>query len=85
MIPALIYLLCGLTSGLCAILLLRSYSRSGSRLLLWSGIGFSAFTANNILLFLDIIIFTHTDLSLYRDLTALVGVGLLLYGMIWES
>lgn len=85
MISALIYLLCGLTSAVCAVLLLRSYARSRMRLLLWSGVGFAAFTANNVMLFLDRVVYLHIDFSPYRTITAVLGIGLLLYGLIWES
>lgn len=39
--PAAVYILCGLTSVLCAVLLLRSYARKRVRLLLWSGLCFA--------------------------------------------
>lgn len=83
--PGIIYLACGLMSGVCAVLLLRSYARYRLRLLLWTGVGFAAFTANNILLFLDMIVFLKIDLSPYRTATALAGVALLLYGLIWDA
>jgi hypothetical protein len=37
---SLVYALCALTSGLCAILLLRAYWSRPARLLLWSGVSF---------------------------------------------
>lgn len=85
MTSALVYLLCGLTSAVCAILLLRSYARSRLRLLLWSGIGFAAFTANNIMLFLDRVVYLHIDFTPYRSISVVLGIGVLLYGLIWES
>lgn len=85
MISALIYLLCGLTSAVCSVLLLRSYARSRMRLLLWSGVGFAAFTANNVMLFLDRVVYLHIDFSPYRTIAAVLGIGLLLYGLIWEA
>lgn len=85
MISALIYLLCGVTCAVCAMLLLRSYRRSRIRLLFWSGIGFTGFTINNVLLFLDHTIYLHVDLSPYRTAAAVAGVALLLFGLIWES
>ena len=81
----IVYILCGLTSLTCAVLLLRGYVKSKMRLLLWSGLCFLGLTANNVLLFLDKIIFPEADLSLWRTGTALVGVLLLLWGMIWDS
>ena len=37
MLAGLVYLLGALVTALCAVLLLRGYARSRSRLLLWSG------------------------------------------------
>ena len=44
--PAIVYILCFLTSAACAWLLGRSYARSGVRLLLWSSICFGFLAAN---------------------------------------
>jgi hypothetical protein len=84
-IAQLVYLLCGATSLACAVLLLRAYRQSGFRLLLWSGICFSALTLNNTLLFVDLIVVPDIDLSLWRNLTAFIGVGTLLVSLIWET
>ena len=48
-----IYILCALTALACASLLLRSYFKSGHRLLLWSGLCFVGLSVNNLLLTLD--------------------------------
>jgi hypothetical protein len=40
---------------------------------------------NNVLLVFDKLIVTGTDLALARVLTALAGVAVLLYGLIWEA
>ncbi|MFL5345255.1 MAG: DUF5985 family protein [Hyalangium sp.] len=80
-----VYILCALTSLTCAVLLLRSYGRSRMRLLLWSGLCFAALTLNNVVLFLDMVVFPQLDLSLWRGGLALVGVATLLYGLIWDS
>jgi uncharacterized protein DUF5985 len=80
-----VYILCMLTSLACAVLLLRSYGRSRMRLLLWSGLCFLALAINNLVLFLDLVIFPGLDLSLLRGLVALAGVATLLYGLIWDS
>jgi hypothetical protein len=87
-----IYILCALTSFLCMLLLLRGYFRSGARLLLWSGLCFAGLAVNNLLLFVDKILFPETDiqffdvnLSIWRSVAALVGLLLLLYGMIWDT
>jgi len=80
-----VYVLCALTSAACAILLLRGYVRSRARLLLWSGLCFIALTANNALLFVDKVILPEVDLSLYRTSTAMAGLLLLLFGLIWDA
>jgi hypothetical protein len=68
------------------VLLFRGYSRSGLRLLLWSGLCFVFLTLGNVLLFFDLVIFpTEVDLRLYRLGAGLVGLLFLLYGFIFES
>lgn len=81
----IVYALCAVTSIACAYLLLRSYARTGLRLLLWSGLCFVGLALNNVLLFIDVKLLPETDLSLIRTLPALAGVALLVYGLIWES
>jgi hypothetical protein len=81
-----VYLLCAATSVACAVLLLRGYLRQRTRLLLWSSLCFVLLALNNALLFIDqIIVPTSLDLSVWRGVTALAGVGVLLFGLIWES
>jgi hypothetical protein len=80
-----IYVLCALTSAACAVLLLRGYSRDRVPLLLWSGLCFSGLALNNILLFIDLRVVPTTDLSVWRTLPAIVGVGFLIYGLVWET
>jgi hypothetical protein len=80
-----IYALCTLTSLACAWLLLGSYRRTGHRLLFWSGASFVAMTVNNVFLVLDKVVFPDVNLLLARQVTALVAVLLLLYGLIYEK
>jgi len=82
-----VYILCALTAAACAALLLRGYKRSGHRLLFWSGLCFVLLFLNNVLLVLDKVIYPgpQLDLSLVRSVVSLLGVGTLLYGLIWES
>ena len=82
---AIVYLLCALTSGLCTVLLLNRYRRSGARLLFWSGLCFLAFTANNVLLFVDLIILPRVDLLVWRSATILLGLLLLIHGLIFKG
>lgn len=80
-----IYSLCTLTSLACAWLLLRSYRRTGHRLLFWSGLCFAGMTINNLLLLLDKVVLPDVDLTALRLVTALVALLLLLYGLIYEK
>lgn len=82
---AAVYVLCALTSLVCAVLLLRGYAASRSRLLLWSGICFAWFAVNNALLFVDLEVIPDVDLSLARSGTAFVGALTLLVALIWEE
>jgi hypothetical protein len=82
---SVVYALCVLTSGLCAVLLLRAYLASRARLLLWSSLGFIGLAGNNLLLFIDLSLVPAVDLLLYRNLTAATSVTVLLSGLIWDS
>lgn len=81
----IVYLLCAATSSLCAWLLLRGYWRSQTRLLFWSGLCFLGLAVNNAMLVSDLIIFPDVDLSTLRTVPAVIGLGLLLYGLVWEA
>ncbi|HET9271909.1 MAG TPA: DUF5985 family protein [Vicinamibacterales bacterium] len=74
-----------LTVALCAVLLLRAYRRVGARLLLWSGICFGCLTLNNALVAIDIVLLPDVDLFVLRNLSALVGIVALLYGLVMEA
>jgi hypothetical protein len=80
----LVYLVCVATSVLCAALLVRSYLRTRSRLLLWSALCFSGLALNNLALLVDKAT-PQVDLSIPRTLPALVGMALLLYGLVADS
>jgi hypothetical protein len=81
----LVYALCAFTSLACAVLPLRGYGRSGSRLLLWSGLCFVCFFLNNVVLIVDVRVLPERDLSILRSLPSLVGIALLIFGLVWES
>jgi hypothetical protein len=78
-------LLAALTSLTCMVLLFRAYAANGVRLLLWSALCFVCLTANNMLLFFDLVVFPDIDLRVYRLAAAFAGVLFLLYGFIWEA
>jgi heme/copper-type cytochrome/quinol oxidase subunit 4 len=81
----IVYALCALTSGVCALLLLRGYARSRVRLLLWSGLCFAGLALNNIVLFVDMRVLPQTDLSMLRTFPAVAGIAILIYGLVWET
>jgi hypothetical protein len=79
-----VYVLCAVTSMLCAWLLLRGYRRTSVRLLFWTGACFVGLAVNNVLLFLDLVIVPAMDLSLWRGLSAYAALSVLIFGLIWE-
>ena len=81
-LPALIYFVSFAASSVCAILLVRSYFRSRTRLLLWSAACFVFLALNSAVVILDFLIFVRLDLGLFRVGTSLAGVLALLYGFI---
>ena len=85
-LPAMVYVLCALTSLLCTLLLWRSYRRSGARLLLLVGGCFAGLTVNNFLLPVDLIwLRTQADLSVVRSAVGLASVAALLIILVWEA
>jgi Family of unknown function (DUF5985) len=80
-----VYILCTLTSAICAGLLLRAYRANKTALLFWSSICFIGFALNNALLLVDLYVVPDADLFLIRTGFALAGVCALLYGLIFEN
>lgn len=80
-----IYLACGITSLVVAAMLLRQYLRVRSRLLLWSVICFVGLAINNVLVYVDLVMFTGVDLSLYRSVAGTIAVVIMVYGLVWET
>ena len=82
----LVYLLCGLTSLVCTVLLVRAHSRSPLPLLRWSAFCFGGLTAANWLLFIDLVLFpTSVDLSTLRGAVTLISLAALIYGLLQRS
>lgn len=79
-----VYLLCVLTSAVCAVLLGRSYLRTHMRLLLWSSLCFALLAANNLVVVIDLAVLPAVDLRLVRHTLSLGAVLLLLIGFIWD-
>jgi hypothetical protein len=82
----LVFVLCAATSLAVAVLLLRGYARGRARLLLWSGLCFVFMFLSNVLLIVDVNTPPEmVDLSFWRSVPTLVGIGLLLFGLIWDA
>ncbi len=84
MAPA-VYVLGTLVSLFCAVLLLRGYFSGRRRLLLWSGLCFIGLTLSNALVFVDLVVAPDVDLYLWRLVSAVVAMVLLLHGLVWGS
>jgi hypothetical protein len=82
--PTAVYLLCLITSLVCAALLARAWLRSRSKLLLWTALSFGFLALNNLFLVADMVVFAAVDLRWARHLSSLTALGVLLYGFIWE-
>ena len=83
MMQVIVYSLCAFTSAAVAFLLLRGWGRTRSPLLLWSGLCFTGFVLNNLLVIADHL--SAADMHTLRSIPALVGIALLLYGLVWRS
>lgn len=81
-----VYILCLMTSAFCAGLLIRGYARNRTRILLWSAVCFVLLALNNFLAVIDLVLLPEVlDLRLFRTLSSLAAVFVLLYGFISES
>ena len=80
-----LYAVCVLSSIACTVLLFRGYLKRRIRLLMWSAICFAGLSVNNLLLFVDLVLFPDIDLRLARLVPALIGMLFLLYGFIWDA
>ena len=81
----LVYLLCSATCLLCSLLLLRGYRQTAVRLLFWSGLCFLGLMLDNVMLYVDFVVFPDVNLAVWRKLPGLVATMLLVIGLIWES
>jgi hypothetical protein len=84
-VAASVYILSALISLACAALLLRSYMQARTGLLLWAAVCFLGLTLNNAVLFVDKVVATDVDLSLWRAVPALAGMLALVFGLLWEE
>lgn len=84
-LPNLVYLLCFLTSALCAVLLVRQYAASRTPVLLWSAVCFVFLALSNLIVVIDKSVLTETTFRTPRLLLTLIAVAVLLFGFIWEA
>jgi hypothetical protein len=83
-LEVIIYMLCVVTSLLCAYLLVRAYRLGKSRLLVWSALCFALLAVNNLVLAVDVLLLPDVDLGILQLLTSLAAVMVLLYAFVWE-
>ena len=83
--PTIVYTLCLLTSVLCAWLLARAWMTTRARLLLFSAVCFALLALNNLFVVADMIMLPHADLTIFRQLSMLAAIAVLLSGFIWEA
>jgi hypothetical protein len=77
------YLLCAAVSLLSAFLLYRGWRRNRSRLVYWVCMAFGFLAFSNILLVVDLV--SSADFSTLRPAIIAIGLGLLIYGLVWEQ
>ncbi len=80
-----VYILGVLVTLCCGVLLTRAYTNVKKRLLLWSAVCFYFLALSNLIVFLDLVIFTEIDLYRWRLVIAAIAMLILLYGLIWEG
>jgi len=83
--PTAVYLLCFLTSSICAFLLGRAWWRTRARILLWSALCFIFLAANNCVVIFDMVVYPEVDFRLVRSVLALLAISILLYGFVWDQ
>lgn len=81
----IVYILCFLASAGCGWLLVRSYMRTRTALLLWTAACFVLLSVNNFILVIDLVFLPDSvDLSFLRLIANGAALSTLLYGFIWE-
>lgn len=85
MTPGVVYVLCLLASLLCTGLLVRAWITVRTRLLLWTALSFGFLALNNLLLVVDLVVFT-TQIQLWwpRQIALMLAGAVLIYAFIWE-
>lgn len=82
--PTAVYVLCLVTSAICAALLLRAYRANRTKLLLYTALGFGLLSVNNLFLVGDMVVFANINLWPYRVAANVAAIGVLVYGFMFE-
>jgi hypothetical protein len=86
MMMAVMIALCAVVSTICAALLLRAFAQNKSAMLFWSAMCFVGLAIENCVLFVDLVLLpTEPDLSLVRNISAVVALCCLCYGFLWRG
>jgi hypothetical protein len=83
-----VYVLCGVASAGCAVLLLGVFWRHRSHvrpLVLWTGLCFAGFAISNSLVVIDLVFVRNGAVAVARAATACAATVLLLFGLIWDA
>ena len=84
-LATIVYVLCFAASAGCGWLLVRSYFRARTALLLWTAACFVLLAVNSFLVVVDLVVLpTDIDLQIPRLVVTLIAIATLLYGFIWE-
>jgi hypothetical protein len=79
-----VYILCLVSSAVCAWLLIRSYLRNQTRFLLWTACCFALLAANNLAVVVDLLLVSSIDLRIVRHLFSLGAVAVLIHAFVYE-
>ena len=72
--------------ALCAVLLVRNFLKSRSRMLFWSALCFALLALANLAVIFDLVIYPDDiDLRHLRLGLTLIAVAVLLFGFVWDE
>jgi hypothetical protein len=84
-LPSAVFILCFITSAICAWLLMRSYLQVRSQMLFWSAACFVLLALNNLIIILDLFVVRGMDLGVARLAASLAAISVLIFGFIWRG
>jgi hypothetical protein len=86
MMMAVMIALCVVVSMICAGLLMRAFMQNRTGLLFWSAMCFIGLAIENCILFVDLVVLpTEPDLSVFRNVIAVIALCCLTYGFLWRG